>query len=77
MLILILILKRCSLILIQYRQRLYASQWSHMRTFGVRTLPRVLLLVITDLEDTFSATELERFRLRPFPVRDVVLLAMR
>ena len=48
-----------------------------MRTFGVRTLPRVLLLVITDLEDTFSATELERFRLRPFPVRDVVLLAMR
>ena len=48
-----------------------------MRTFGVRILPRVLLLVVTDPVETFSATELERFRLRPFPVRDVVLLAMR
>ena len=46
-----------------------------MSTFGVRTLPRVLLLVVTDPEKTFSATELERFRLRPFPLRASLLLA--
>ena len=45
-----------------------------MRTFGVRALPRILLLVVADPKETFSATELERFRLRPFPLRESLLL---
>ena len=39
-----------------------------MRMFGVRIFPRVLLLVVTDPEETSSETELERVRLRPFPL---------
>ena len=42
-----------------------------MRTIGVRALPRGLLLLVgTGPEETCSATELERFRLRPFPLRE-------
>ena len=50
-----------------------------MRTFGVRALPRVLLLVgtDTDAEETRSETELERVRLlRPFPLRESRVPAM-
>ena len=47
-----------------------------MRTFGVRTLPRALLLVDTDPEETFSAMELERFHLRLFSLREPLLMAM-
>ena len=47
-----------------------------MRTSGVRTIPRLLLLVVTNPEQTFSTTELKRFRLRPFPLRELLLLAM-
>ena len=40
----------------------YACRWSRMCTFGVRLLPLVLVSVGTDAEETYSATELERFR---------------
>ena len=45
-----------------------------MSTFDVRTLPREL--VVTDLEEPYSATELERFCVRSIPLRELILLAM-
>ena len=39
---------------------MYPSHWSSMRTFGVRTYSRLLLLVVSDPKETLSATELER-----------------
>ena len=41
-----------------------------MRTSGVRMLLRVLLLFGTVADETRSETELERFRFRPFPLRE-------
>ena len=72
MLILISVLKIFLFKLLQYRQWLYAINGSRMRTFGVRIFPRELLLVVTDPEETSSETELERVRLRPFPLAWVI-----
>ena len=41
------------------------SLWSRMRNFGVRSIPRVLFLLMgNDADKTCSATGLERFRFR-------------
>lgn len=38
-----------------------SRRWSRMRTFAVRTIQNILLLVFIDAEERCSATELEMF----------------